>query len=77
MPTLRVADATLYHEIRGSGPPLVLVGAPMYAAAFAPAADLLAVDHTVLTTDPRGIHRGRRSGRTPPRRTAPTTSPRC
>jgi pimeloyl-ACP methyl ester carboxylesterase len=57
MPTLRVADATLYHEIRGSGPLLVLVGAPMDAAAFAPAADLLAVDHTVLTTDPRGIHR--------------------
>lgn len=36
---------------------MVLVGAPMDAAAFAPAADLLAVDHTVLTTDPRGIHR--------------------
>jgi pimeloyl-ACP methyl ester carboxylesterase len=57
MPALRVADATLHYEIRGSGPLVVLVGAPMDAAAFAPAADLLAVDHTVLTTDPRGIHR--------------------
>lgn len=54
---LRVADAALHHEVRGSGPLVVLVGAPMDATAFAPAADLLAVDHTVLTTDPRGIHR--------------------
>jgi pimeloyl-ACP methyl ester carboxylesterase len=55
--TLRVADATLYYEVRGQGPLVVLVGAPMDATAFAPLADLLAVDHTVLTTDPRGIHR--------------------
>jgi pimeloyl-ACP methyl ester carboxylesterase len=34
-----------------------LVGAPMGAAAFAPLADLLAGEHTVLTTDPRGINR--------------------
>lgn len=36
---------------------MALVGAPMNAAAFAPLADLLAEDHTVLTLDPRGIHR--------------------
>ena len=55
--TLTVPDGRLYYEVRGSGPLVVLVGAPMDADAFAPLADLLAVDHTVLTTDPRGIHR--------------------
>ena len=55
--TLRVPDARLYYEVRGSGPLVVLVGAPMNAAAFAPLADRLAADHTVLTTDPRGITR--------------------
>lgn len=38
---------------------VALVGAPMDADAFAPLAELLAVDHTVLTTDPRGIKRSR------------------
>ncbi|MFI9010865.1 alpha/beta fold hydrolase [Actinosynnema sp. NPDC053489] len=55
--TLRVPDALLHYEVRGDGPLLVLVGAPMDARAFEPLADLLAVDHTVLTTDPRGINR--------------------
>src|SRR5918992_2389528 len=55
--TLTVPDGRLYYEVRGSGPLVVLVGAPMDADAFAPLSDLLAVDHTVLTTDPRGIHR--------------------
>jgi pimeloyl-ACP methyl ester carboxylesterase len=55
--TLAVPDGRLYYEVRGYGPLVVLVGAPMDADAFAPLADLLAVDHTVLTTDPRGIHR--------------------
>ena len=59
MPFLDVPDATLYYEVRGHGPLVALVGAPMHAEAFAPLADLLAVDHTVLTTDPRGIHRSR------------------
>jgi pimeloyl-ACP methyl ester carboxylesterase len=36
---------------------VLLVGAPMNATSFAPLADLLAVDHTVLTTDPRGANR--------------------
>jgi pimeloyl-ACP methyl ester carboxylesterase len=52
---LRVPGATLHYELRGGGPLLVLVGAPMGAGYFAPLADLLAADHTVLTTDPRGI----------------------
>jgi pimeloyl-ACP methyl ester carboxylesterase len=55
--TLEVPAARLHYEVRGHGPVVVLVGAPMDAAAFAPLADLLAVDHTVLTTDPRGVHR--------------------
>ncbi|WP_316574784.1 alpha/beta fold hydrolase [Nocardia canadensis] len=52
--TLVVPDARLYYEVRGSGPLLVLVGAPMNAASFAPAAEQLAATNTVLTTDPRG-----------------------
>jgi len=55
--TLRVPDAVLHYEVRGRGPLVVLVGAPMDAGAFVGLADLLAVDHTVLTTDPRGINR--------------------
>ncbi|WP_069161152.1 alpha/beta fold hydrolase [Nocardia altamirensis] len=54
--TLDVPGARLYYEVRGSGPLVVLVGAPMAAAAFAPLAELLATDYTVLTTDPRGHH---------------------
>lgn len=54
---LEVPGARLYYQVRGSGPLLALVGAPMNADAFAPLADLLATDHTVLTTDPRGIKR--------------------
>jgi len=40
--TLRVPGASLHHEVRGQGPLVVLVGAPMDATAFAPLADLLA-----------------------------------
>ncbi|TWD79151.1 alpha/beta hydrolase family protein [Kribbella amoyensis] len=57
--TLVVPDAELYYETRGSGPLVVLVGAPMNADSFAPLADLLAADHTVLTTDPRGVRRSK------------------
>ena len=55
--TLEVPGADVYYEVRGAGPLVVLVGSPMDADAFAPLADLLAADHTVLTTDPRGVHR--------------------
>ncbi|MGM1058505.1 alpha/beta fold hydrolase, partial [Saccharothrix sp. Mg75] len=55
--TLRVPDASLHYELRGTGPLVVLVGAPMDARPFEQLADLLATDHTVLTTDPRGINR--------------------
>jgi len=55
--TLEVPGARLHYEVRGRGPLVALVGAPMYATSFAPLADLLAADHTVLTTDPRGVGR--------------------
>ena len=55
--TLDVSGATLYFEVRGSGPAMFLVGCPMDATAFAPLAERLAIDHTVVTADPRGINR--------------------
>lgn len=57
--TLRVGGAELYYELRGHGPLIALHAAPMDAASFTPLAELLAVDHTVLTCDPRGINRSR------------------
>lgn len=45
----------LRYEVRGSGPLLVVTGAPMAAADFAPLAEALATDHTVVTHDPRGM----------------------
>lgn len=51
---LSVPGARLHYELRGSGPLLAIIGSPMHAAPFAPLADLLAADHTVLTSDPRG-----------------------
>ncbi len=64
-PTVRsvtVPGARLHYEVRGAadfaarrGGPLVLViGSPMASAEFAPLADALAGDHTVVTFDPRG-----------------------
>ncbi len=57
--TTRVSSdgAELHVEMRGEGPAILLVGCPMNALAFAPFADELAADHTVITTDPRGINR--------------------
>ncbi|MDF5759179.1 alpha/beta hydrolase [Spongiactinospora sp. TRM90649] len=53
--TLDVPGARISYQVRGSGPLLLVMGAPMNAAAFAPLADALAADHTVVTHDPRGI----------------------
>ena len=52
---LVVPGARLHYEVRGAGPLLVILGAPMPAGDFAPLAEALAGDHTVVTTDPRGI----------------------
>ena len=39
----------------GAGPLVLVIGSPMASAEFAPLADALATDHTVVTYDPRGI----------------------
>jgi pimeloyl-ACP methyl ester carboxylesterase len=52
--TLDVPGASIYYELRGSGPLLALIGAPMGSSGFTALADLMASDHTVLTYDPRG-----------------------
>ncbi len=53
--TLAIPGGRLHYEVRGSGPMLLVMGAPMAAAYFAPVADVLAEDFTVVTHDPRGI----------------------
>jgi pimeloyl-ACP methyl ester carboxylesterase len=53
--TLAVPGARLHYEVRGSGPLLLVIGSPMASAEFAPLADALAADRTVVTYDPRGI----------------------
>lgn len=55
--TLAVPGATLYYEVRGTGPLLFTIGSPMAAREFAGVAEALAADHTVVTYDPRGIGR--------------------
>jgi pimeloyl-ACP methyl ester carboxylesterase len=53
---LKVPGATIYYEIRGSGPVLLFIpGGPADAASFRRIADVLAADHTVVTYDPRGL----------------------
>jgi pimeloyl-ACP methyl ester carboxylesterase len=52
--SLAVPGARLHYELRGSGPLIAIVGAPMHTAPFAPLADQLAAGYTVLTMDPRG-----------------------
>ncbi|HEV7211523.1 MAG TPA: alpha/beta hydrolase [Blastococcus sp.] len=52
---LDVPGGRLYYEVRGSGPLLLVIGQPMTSAPFAPLADLLAEDHTVVTYDPPGL----------------------
>ncbi|MDH6196875.1 pimeloyl-ACP methyl ester carboxylesterase [Mycobacterium frederiksbergense] len=53
--TVTVPGARLHYEVRGEGPVLLILGAPMAAAEFAPLAHALAGDHTVVTADPRGV----------------------
>ena len=52
--TVSAAGAQLHCEVRGAGPLLLVVGSPMGSSEFAPLADALAADHTVVTFDPRG-----------------------
>lgn len=57
MAVLEVPGATLHYDVQGTGPVLLLAGAPMDASGFAPIVPLLAADHTVITYDPRGVAR--------------------
>jgi pimeloyl-ACP methyl ester carboxylesterase len=60
--SLAVPGARLHYEIRSAAdfaarrgePPLLVIGSPMASADFAPLADALAGDRTVVTYDPRG-----------------------
>jgi pimeloyl-ACP methyl ester carboxylesterase len=55
---LQVPGATLYYEVRGAGPVLLLIcGGNTDADIFARVAGQLASDHTVVTYDPRGNSR--------------------
>ena len=54
--TLKVPGATLYYEVRGSGPVLLMMpGGPADAGAFRRIAGYLESDYTVVTYDPRGL----------------------
>ena len=54
--TLKVPGASLYYEVRGSGPVLLMMpGGPADAGAFRRIAGYLESDYTVVTYDPRGI----------------------
>jgi pimeloyl-ACP methyl ester carboxylesterase len=52
---LDVPGARLYHERRGTGPMLLLIGSPMDSTGFLGLAGALADRYTVVTYDPRGI----------------------
>jgi pimeloyl-ACP methyl ester carboxylesterase len=56
--TLQVPGATLYYEVRGSGPVLLMIpGGPMDADGFAGIAEIMADGYTVVTYDCRGNSR--------------------
>jgi len=56
--TLKVPGASLYHEVRGSGPVLLLICGGVYdAGGYAPLAERLADRYTVVTYDRRGNSR--------------------
>ena len=54
--TLKVPGASLYYEVRGAGPVLLMMpGGPADAGAFRNIAGYLDSDYTVVTYDPRGL----------------------
>ncbi|MFI1176949.1 alpha/beta fold hydrolase [Streptomyces melanogenes] len=60
---LAVPGATLHYEVRGTGPLLLLLcGGNSDAAVFDGLAAVLAVDHRVVTVDPRGNSRSKLDG---------------
>ena len=70
MPKVAVNGAELYHEVRGAGPPVLLImGATGDGGHFDAFADVLADEFTVITYDRRG------NGRSPVPAGWQTTSP--
>ena len=70
MPRVTVNGAELYHEVRGAGPPaLLIMGATGDGGHFDAFADVLAEEFTVVTYDRRG------NGRSPVPAGWATTSP--
>lgn len=56
--TISVPGATLYYEVRGSGPTVLIIpGGPQDAGVFSGFANLLADRYKVVTYDPRGNSR--------------------
>jgi pimeloyl-ACP methyl ester carboxylesterase len=54
--TMQVPGGHVYHEVRGTGPVLLMMpGGPADATTFRKIEDTLASRHTVVTYDPRGI----------------------
>jgi pimeloyl-ACP methyl ester carboxylesterase len=71
-------DAELYYEVRGDGPPLLLMmDASGYGGVFGRFAELLADEFTVVTYDRRGNGQSPspRAGMRPRRRSRPMTPP--
>jgi pimeloyl-ACP methyl ester carboxylesterase len=67
--TLRVPGASLYHEVHGSGPVLLLICGGVYdAAGYARLAEQLADRYTVVTYDRRGNSRSPMDGPPEPQR---------
>jgi pimeloyl-ACP methyl ester carboxylesterase len=61
--TIAVPGATLHTEVRGSGPPLLLItGGNGDSDAYGPIARILSERYTVLTYDPRGNSRSPLTG---------------
>ena len=80
MPRVTVNGAELYHEARGTGPPVLLImGATGDGGHFDKLADVLADEFTVITYDRCGNGRSpsRPVGRRPQRGSRPTTRRRC
>ncbi len=58
--TLKVPGASIYYELCGSGPVLLMMpGGPADASAFRSIAGQLAQHYTVVTYDPRGLSRSK------------------
>lgn len=62
--TLDVLGARLYHERRGAGPLLLMIGSPMDSTGLAGLARAFAGRYTVVTYDPRGIGKSTREDAT-------------